>query len=100
MTNTTLLIALILFIDQLSIAQISEEIESFVTPFGEFNFQRPEFPETRMSIIDFGAQEGGEFKNTTAINNAIKKLSESGGGTVVVPPGKWLTGPIVFTNQY
>jgi len=32
--------------------------------------------------------------NSTAINQAILKCSQSGGGTVIIPPGLWLTGPI------
>ena len=94
------LIAILIFITCPFIkAEIPEKIEPFITPFGEFNFQRPEFPDTSVSIIHFGAQEGGKFKNTKAINNAIKQLSESGGGTVVVPSGIWLTGPIVLHSN-
>ncbi|UCH15440.1 MAG: hypothetical protein JSV22_05605, partial [Bacteroidales bacterium] len=80
-------------------AQIPEEIEPFITPFGEFNFQRPEFPEKSVNIVDFGAKQGGEFKNTEAINMAIKHLSASGGGIVIVPSGKWLTGPVVLLSN-
>jgi DNA sulfur modification protein DndE len=32
--------------------------------------------------------------NTAAFSNAIAALSGKGGGTLVVPPGIWLTGPI------
>ena len=32
--------------------------------------------------------------NTRAFANAIRACSQAGGGTVVVPPGAWLTGPI------
>lgn len=84
---------------QFAWAHIPEKIEPFVTPFGEFNFQRPQFPDKSVNIVDFGAQEGGGFKNTEAINNAIKMLSRAGGGTVVVPAGKWLTGPIVLLSN-
>jgi polygalacturonase len=80
-------------------SQVPENIEPFVTPFGEFNFQRPEIPDNVLSIVDFGAEPGGEFKNTSAINDAIEKLAESGGGTVVVPAGKWLTGPITLLSN-
>lgn len=45
-------------------------------------------------ISDHGAQEGGEIPSTTAFSRAIAACSEHGGGTVVVPPGVWLTGPI------
>ncbi len=84
---------------QFVLAQVPNKIEPFVTPFGEFNFQRPHFPDKSVNITDFGAKEGGKFKNTKAINKAIKQLSESGGGIVVVPQGKWLTGPIVLLSN-
>jgi polygalacturonase len=80
-------------------AQVPAKIEPFNTPFGDFNFQRPIFPDKSVNIIDFGAKEGGTFKNTEAINKAIKQLSESGGGTVHVSQGKWLTGPIVLLSN-
>jgi hypothetical protein len=66
-------------------AQVSSKKEPFVTPFGKFDFQRPHFPDKSVNITDFGAKEGGQLKNTEVINKAIKQLSESGGGTVVVP---------------
>jgi len=84
---------------QYGCTKVSEEIEPFNTPFGEFNFQRPQFPDKSVNITDFGAKKGGKFKNTEAINKAIKQLSESGGGTVVVSQGKWLTGPIVLLSN-
>lgn len=84
---------------QYALAQAPNKIEPFITPFGEFDFQRPHFPDKSVNITDFGAKEGGKFKNTEAINKAIKHLSASGGGTVVVPKGKWLTGPIVLLSN-
>ncbi len=92
-------LVLIVLACQFTPSGIPEKIEPFVTPFGEFNFQRPEFPDAKVSIVDFGAKAGGEFKNTEAINKAIKQLSESGGGTVIVPSGTWLTGPIVLLSN-
>jgi polygalacturonase len=95
-----ILITLILIAaGQVSLAGIPDTIEPFVTPFGEFTFERPVFPDAKVSITDFGAQVGGIFKNTQAINTAIKQLSESGGGTVVIPKGTWLTGPIVLLSN-
>ncbi len=83
----------------ISEAQVPEKIEAFITPFGEFNFTRPEFPDTSINIIDYGAKEGGEVMNTEAINNAIRRLSASGGGRIIIPAGKWLTGPIVLLSN-
>ena len=36
----------------------------------------------------------GVTKNTEAFRNAITACNEAGGGQVLVPPGKWLTGAI------
>ncbi len=51
-------------------------------------------PDRQVSITDFGAQPGGTVKNTKAFADAIAYLSSRGGGRVLVPAGKWLTGPI------
>ena len=61
-------------------AQMPADIEPFVAPFGTFHFKRPAFRDTSISIVHFGAKEGGVHKNTDAINNAIKQLAASGGG--------------------
>jgi polygalacturonase len=54
----------------------------------------PEFPEKHFNINDFGAKGDGEFLSTNAINSAIIKCSESGGGIVLIPEGIYLTGAI------
>ena len=36
---------------------------------------------------------------TIAINNAIKKMHQKGGGVVLIPSGQWLTGPIVLKSN-
>ena len=46
------------------------------------------------NILDFGAQVGPNYINTVPINEAIKKCSESGGGKVLIPKGKFVTGTI------
>ena len=80
-------------------AQIPDEIAPFKTPFGEFNFERPHFQDKAVSIVDYGAVEGGKTINTKSINTAIQELAKAGGGRVIVPPGKWLTGPIVLLSN-
>ena len=52
----------------------------------------PKFPEYAVSIRDFGAEEN--VLCTDAIAKAIDAVSEAGGGKVIVPSGKWLTGKI------
>ncbi|OXA78529.1 Pectate lyase superfamily protein [Flavobacterium aquidurense] len=46
------------------------------------------------SITDFGAVADGKTMNTEAFVKAIKACAENGGGRVVVPNGKFLTGAI------
>lgn len=93
------LLSLMVAFSQLSNAQMPEKIAPFNTPFGNFQFKRPEFKDTSVNITAFGAKEGGTVKNTEAINNAIKQLAATGGGRVVVSKGKWLTGPIVLLSN-
>ncbi len=54
----------------------------------------PKFPDRNFNILKFGAVSDGKSLNTDAINNAINECSESGGGTVVIPKGEFLTGAI------
>ena len=52
----------------------------------------PQFKAQTYNICDF--HRSGDTLYTDAINQAIKRCSEQGGGTVMVPDGDWLTGPI------
>lgn len=72
----------------------NDPIAPITAPFEMPQLSRPQIPDLRFDIRNFGAEEGGEFKNTGAIRDAIAKAKESGGGTVVIPSGKWLTGAI------
>jgi polygalacturonase len=54
----------------------------------------PTFDNKTFDITNFGAQPGGVIDNTEAFKKAIKACSENGGGIVLVPQGKFLTGPI------
>ncbi|MCU0474392.1 MAG: glycoside hydrolase family 28 protein [Bacteroidales bacterium] len=65
----------------------------------EIQVDPPTFPEKYFSVMDFGAREGGKEKCTKAFADAIDKASESGGGFVIVPKGKYLVGPIVLKNN-
>ncbi|MEN2398833.1 glycoside hydrolase family 28 protein [Flavobacterium sp. MC2016-06] len=46
------------------------------------------------NINDFGAVADGKTLNTNAFEKAIKECAANGGGKVIVPNGKYLTGPI------
>lgn len=76
---------------------ISKEIEPIDPPFAMAELERPGFPDTTFNIRDFGArpmQEDSSFKNTEAIHRAIEAAHNIGGGSVLIPKGAWLTGPI------
>jgi len=51
------------------------------------------------NIKDFNASGDGTTLDTKAIQNAVDACYASGGGTVVVPAGTWLTGCIVLKSN-
>ena len=59
----------------------------------------PVIPTHRTSLTDFGGVPDGETLNTAAFARALAALAEKGGGTLVVPPGVWLTGPIELRSH-
>lgn len=71
--------------DRAWLRQLPEILERIVPPI---------FPDRDFDITRFGAVEGGTVKGTGAFAAAIAACSEAGGGRVVVPAGKFLTGPI------
>src|SRR5690349_9143014 len=58
------------------------------------SIKRTSIAKRDFSLADFGARSGGSDKNTKAIAAAIDAAHAAGGGRVVVPAGKWLTGAI------
>ncbi len=59
----------------------------------------PTFPRRGFEITDFGAVAGGTVKCTQAFTDAIAACDQAGGGQVIVPAGKFLTGPIHLRNN-
>ncbi len=51
------------------------------------------------NVLDYGAHNDGSTDSTGAIRSAIQAASAAGGGTVYVPPGNYVTGPIELTNN-
>lgn len=58
------------------------------------NVRPPTFPDRTFLITDFGAKPDGTTLNTSAIAAAIASCAKAGGGRVVVPAGRFLTGAI------
>jgi polygalacturonase len=61
--------------------------------------EEPVIPDNNVAITDFGAVGDGLALNTEAIAAAIEALTVKGGGTVTIPHGIWLTGPIVLRSN-
>ena len=61
--------------------------------------QQTSFKRDSFYITKFGARNDGLYLNTISINNAIDECSKKGGGVVVIPPGLWLTGPLVLKSN-
>ncbi|WP_438862399.1 glycoside hydrolase family 28 protein [Neptunicella sp.] len=54
----------------------------------------PKIPDNQFNVLDYGAMADGQTKNTEAFAKAIDACYAAGGGTVVVPEGRYLTGAI------
>lgn len=68
----------------------------------EFNMNQinePKIPDNSVNIVDFGAINGGTVLCTEAFFKAIEAVSKKGGGKVILPPGIWLTGPIILKSN-
>jgi polygalacturonase len=63
------------------------------------NIIKPVFPNKTFNVLNFGARPDGIFDNTQAIKKAIQKCTKSGGGVVLVPAGKYFSGPIHLENN-
>jgi len=68
-------------------------------PFEMPQVQVPSFPDQSVSISDFGAVGNGTDLCTEAFSKGMNSLAAKGGGTLIVPVGVWLTGPIVFKSN-
>ena len=71
--------------------EVKEQIEKEVVV--------PVFANKIYNIVDYGAKSGGIYNNSDAFKKAIETCTKSGGGKVVVPAGKFLTGPIHLDNN-
>ena len=51
-----------------------------------------------VNVLDFGAVPDGKTLATASLQNAIDHCSGTGGGTVAVPPGTYLTHTVYLKN--
>ena len=73
-------------------SKVQYETIQVEAPFTMQPISVPVFPERDFSIVDYGASDTSVC--TSAIAQAIEACHKAGGGRVVIPAGKWLTGPI------
>ncbi|MFN8252855.1 MAG: glycosyl hydrolase family 28 protein [Ferruginibacter sp.] len=59
----------------------------------------PHFKNDTFNIMNYGAVADGLTLNTAAINQAIEACAKGGGGTVVIPRGSYITGPIIMKSN-
>lgn len=81
---------------------ITGQAISDIQNLADFDMPRldaPRFSHASANIRQQGAVPDGKSLCTRAIQDAIDKISKDGGGTVIVPAGIWLTGPIVLKDN-
>jgi polygalacturonase len=82
---------------QVGAACLPDEISPVKAPFPMPQFKKPQFNSLTVKITEHGARE--DELATKAIQAAIDAVSSKGGGTVIIPGGKWLTGRISLKNN-
>jgi polygalacturonase len=58
----------------------------------------PVFPNATFTITSYGASTSSA-DNSTAIQNAINACNKAGGGTVIIPSGTFLSGPVTMLSN-
>src|SRR5688572_25269455 len=61
--------------------------------------QQVSFKKDTFNIENYGAVADAVTLNTKAISGAIEACHQSGGGTVLIPKGFWLTGPVTLKSN-
>lgn len=63
------------------------------------SIRMPNIPDRQFDLGDFGAIGDGSTDCSEAFAKAIAACSAAGGGRLVVPPGKFMTGPIHLRSR-
>ena len=85
------------FKNQVGALNLPKEIARINAPFKMPQLKRPSFPERSERIVSKGAKEG--VLATQQIQQTIDELNKLGGGTAIIPKGKWLTGRISLKSN-
>nr|MBD3621150.1 exopolygalacturonase [Sunxiuqinia sp.] len=104
MKSTTVLLLAAIVLIQLASCQSPEaqpealfpdgsEIPAWFSETGKIN---PDTLGVQLVITDFGAVGDGETMNTEVIQQTINEAAAQGGGVVIIPEGRFLTGALFF----
>jgi polygalacturonase len=63
------------------------------------NLPLPTIPHATFNVTNYGAVGDGKTMNTSAIQKTIDTASAAAGGTVLIPAGKFLTGPFTLASS-
>jgi polygalacturonase len=63
------------------------------------SIKQPVFKNKTFNILQYGAKPDGISDNTEAIKKAIEECSKTGGGTVLIPKGKYASKAIHLENN-
>lgn len=98
---TALALCLLVSFNAVAQQRIQQELKHYVStaPFKMETPVLPKIPDYQVNISSYGAIGNGHFLNTSAIAEAIHQCVAHGGGTVIVPPGLWLTGPVEMKSN-
>ncbi len=88
---------LVPFKEQVGALNLPMQIASIEAPFEMPQLRRPAFPALTKQITANGAIEGKTV--TKVIQQTIDELNKKGGGTAIVPKGKWVTGRIILKSN-
>jgi len=77
----------------------SSQLETQNSKLETSSIPTPLIPPANFTITEFGAIPDGTTVNTAAIQKTIAACAAAGGGTVIVPAGKFLTGPITLASS-
>ena len=59
----------------------------------------PVFPAATFNVTTYGATSSASKDNTSGIQKAIDACTAAGGGTVILPSGTFLSGPLTLKNN-
>src|SRR5689334_15538837 len=59
----------------------------------------PSIPRATFNVTNYGAVGDGKTLNTAGLQKTIDAAAAAGGGTVLIPAGKFVTGPLMLASS-